>query len=56
MAKKRTVRPFYTKPMQRLEAVARTVKNIEHSQVAFDAIEQVRQELIRQHALRHPHG
>ncbi|WP_266156748.1 hypothetical protein [Dyella silvatica] len=44
MAKKRTVRPYYTKAMQRLEQVARQEPNIKHAQAALEVIEDVRRE------------
>ena len=42
MAKKRTVRPFYTKAMQRLEQFVRNQPDVKHAQDALDMIEDVR--------------
>jgi hypothetical protein len=53
MAKKRSVRPFYTKAMQRLEQFVRNQPDVKHARDALDMIEGVRREAQVAHAKRH---
>jgi hypothetical protein len=52
MAKKRTVRPFYTKPMQRMEQLVRSQPINSHALEALSVIEEARLESYDQHRIR----
>jgi len=50
MAKKRTVRPFYTKAMQRLEQFVRNEPDVKHALDALEVIENVRRANMQERA------